>query len=140
MTTENFAFEEQKVMERRYHVPYNWCLKKSSRHSRAKHGLWTIASKLASPLSWKVVLDGGCGDGWYSAKIAEEGAKTIGLDYSERSVDFARLLVPDAEFHVGSLTNIPLKNESVDTVISIQVLEHLPLPEVPQAIAELARV
>ncbi len=140
MTTENFAFEEQKVMERRYHVPYNWCLKKSSRHWRAKHGLWTIAAKLAAPFTGKVVLDGGCGDGWYSAKISEQGAKAIGLDYSERSIDFAKLLVADATFHVGSLTKIPLPDNSVDTIISIQVLEHLPLPEVPHAVAELARV
>lgn len=127
-------------MERRYHVPYNWCIKEHSRHWRAKNGLWALAAALAGPLANKDVLDAGCGDGWYTAKIAEQGAKTVGLDYSERSVEFARLLVSSATFHVGSLTKIPLPDNSVDTIISIQVLEHLPLPEVQAAVAELARV
>jgi ubiquinone/menaquinone biosynthesis C-methylase UbiE len=55
-------------------------------------------------------------------------------------VGFARLIVPNAEFIVGSITDIPLPSRSVDAIASIQVIEHLPPEEVQKAIAEFARV
>ncbi len=140
MQTETLAFEEQKVMERRYAIPYNWCHKKYTRHWRGKNGLRTIVLRLLGDVSDKIVLDAGCGDGWYTAKIADQARQTIGIDFSERSVGFARLIVPQATFEVGSITNIPLPPESVDALVSIQVIEHLPPDQVVQAVKELARV
>ena len=134
------VFDEQKVMEDRYVLPYNWIRKSYSRGWRQKNGLWAIASKLSGPLEGKVVLDVGCGDGWYTAKMVTHAAKTIGVDYSDKAIDFARIILPKAEFHAASMVEMPVPQKSVDIAFCFQVIEHIPLPDLPAAIGGLARV
>ncbi len=93
----------------------------------------------------KVVLDGGCGSGKFSAAIARFGAaKVIGLDIGEKGIAFAReqaKKVPYGhrlEYRVGSLLDIPLPDASVDMVWSNGVIHHTLNYE--RCIAEFARV
>ncbi len=128
------------VMEARYSLPYNWLHPRHARFWRGKFGLSRIVLNELGDISTKTVLDAGCGDGWYTDRIARTARKTIGLDFSERSIGFAKLIVPNADFIVGSITAIPLPDRSVDAITSIQVIEHLPPTEVASAVAEFARV
>lgn len=132
--------DEQKVMEARYVLPYNWFRLKSSRHWRQKNGIWTIAKELAGDLTGKVVLDAGCGDGWYCAYMQESGAEVHGSDFSGKAISFAEIILPKVSFKVGSLLELPYEDNFFDVVFSFQVLEHIPPADLPQAIKEVYRV
>lgn len=79
----------------------------------------------------KVVVDGGCGSGKFSAAIGRFGAKkVIGVDIGKKGLDFARKQakkVPygkNLEYVYGSLLNIPLEDNSADVVWSNGVIHH----------------
>lgn len=131
---------EQDVMERRFSVPYNWCAKEHARMWRQKNGLWELARGLSGDLKEKIVLDAGCGDGWYTARMSKESNTVTGIDYSERAIAFAKAINPHATFLAGSITKLPFPDATFDVIFSFQVLEHIPLLELPSAIAELSRV
>jgi len=131
---------EQKVMEARYVLPYNWFRLQSSRHWRQKNGIWQVAHELAGDIKGKIVLDAGCGDGWYSAQMQKAGAEVHGTDFSGKAISFAEIIVPDVSFKTGSLLELPYEDNFFDVVFSFQVLEHIPPEDLPRAIKEVARV
>jgi SAM-dependent methyltransferase len=72
------------------------------------------------------VLDLGCGLGGYSRALAERGFDCRALDVSDEYVEAARALGVRAERYDGE--RVPLADGAVDTVILIEVLEHLDDP------------
>jgi ubiquinone/menaquinone biosynthesis C-methylase UbiE len=56
---------------------------------------------------------------------------------SVKTIDVAPDVVPDI---VGSITELPLENGSVDAVVAFEVMEHIRFEDVPQAFSEMARV
>ncbi|MER7703606.1 methyltransferase domain-containing protein [Kitasatospora sp. NPDC097605] len=91
------------------------------------------------------VVDLGCGRGPTLAAFARRlpGARLIGFDRSAESVEAARGLLADheggAEIEVADLAEpLPLPDDSVDAVVSYNVLECLPDPAA--SLAEIARV
>ena len=50
----------------------------------------------------------------------------IGVDISPAMIDEARRLVPDGDFRVGTLRELPLESRSIDVVIASSVLHHVP--------------
>jgi 2-polyprenyl-3-methyl-5-hydroxy-6-metoxy-1,4-benzoquinol methylase len=131
---------EQQVMENRFSQPYNWKKGPHTRHIRQKGGIWALALERAGDIQRKRVLDAGCGDGWYSHRMALAGARVTGIDYSERGVEMARQAVPDVEFRHASVLDLPFSDESFDVVFCFQVIEHIPPADVPRAAQELVRV
>jgi SAM-dependent methyltransferase len=79
------------------------------------------------------VLDIGCGAGWYSRFLAQRGLSVF-------SVDIARDRAgrPLANFSLAGGTALPFPGQSFDTVLALDVLEHI--PDEALALAELARV
>jgi SAM-dependent methyltransferase len=82
------------------------------------------------------ILDLGCGPGGYSHVLGERGFDCVGLDVSDEYVAIARGLGVRAESYDGE--RIPLADGAVDTVILIEVLEHLDRPG--DLLREAARV
>jgi dolichol-phosphate mannosyltransferase len=78
------------------------------------------------------ILDVGCG----SSKIIQSHPGSVGLDFSFKKLRFLRETNP-LLVH-GSVFNLPFQDESFDTVICSQVIEHIPDTDV--AISELLRV
>jgi 2-polyprenyl-3-methyl-5-hydroxy-6-metoxy-1,4-benzoquinol methylase len=72
------------------------------------------------------VLDLGCGLGGYSRALAERGREVRALDVVPEYVERARALGVEADVYDGE--RIPLEDGSVDTVILLEVLEHLDDP------------
>ena len=72
------------------------------------------------------VLDLGCGLGGYSRALAERGFEVRALDVVPDYVERARSIGVDAELYDGD--RLPLEDGSVDTVILLEVLEHLDDP------------
>ena len=86
----------------------------------------------------KRVLDIACGEGYGSAALGRSGAKSvIGVDISEKACLYAKEKY-GIETYVGNACQIPLKDNSVDIVISFETIEHIENPL--QFIAECFRV
>lgn len=69
-----------------------------------------------------VVLDCGCGEGYYTKGIAESlaaNSTVLGIDISKDAVTYAAKHCPDAHFAVASSYKLPLANNSCDIIISV---------------------
>jgi SAM-dependent methyltransferase len=82
------------------------------------------------------VLDLGCGLGGYGLELGKRGFSVRGLDVSAEYVERARALGVEAETYDG--TTLPLADDAVDTVILLEVIEHLDDPAA--LLAEARRV
>jgi ubiquinone/menaquinone biosynthesis C-methylase UbiE len=83
-------------------------------------------------------VDGGCGKGAFSKKLAESGAAISGIDITSSFIEIARRNVPDGYFMTASATHIPYGDGVFDAVFCFEVLEHI--PDTKMAIEEMARV
>lgn len=86
------------------------------------------------------VLEVGCGPGHVTAFLAGHGADAAGLDLSPAMIAVARARVPAARFEVGDLRALPYADGALAAVVAMYSLIHLPRPDLPAAVAELARV
>ena len=92
-------------------------------------------------LGGRLVLDAGCGGGLVARELAAVGANVVGIDRSLGSLGVARRAVEGrGRFGPaqGRLEQLPFMTGSFDAVVAADVLEHL--PDLPAAVAELARV
>lgn len=92
--------------------------------------------KVISPES-KVILDAGCGTGYKSLVLAEAnpGAKVVGIDLSEQSIDLARKRfqyhgVANGEFQILSIYDLPQINLKFDYINCDELLYLFPDPAV----------
>jgi ubiquinone/menaquinone biosynthesis C-methylase UbiE len=89
----------------------------------------------------RTLLDAGCGEGFVANLIAERdpSIRITGIDASDEVVAFARRRFANAaDFHVGSVFELPFEDDSFDLVMCSEVLEHLRDPLA--AVRELTRV
>jgi SAM-dependent methyltransferase len=84
----------------------------------------------------RTVLDLGCGLGGYSKVLAERGFEVRSFDVVPEYVERARQLGVPAELYDGE--RLPLPDDSVDTAILLEVIEHLEQPA--RLLAEARRV
>ena len=88
------------------------------------------------------VLDVGCGDGALTRFLAREGAHATGIEVSAAALVRARFAqaVADETFVEGAGERLPFPDASVDAVIYMNALHHVPIAAHADAIAEAARV
>ena len=84
-----------------------------------------IADRVAESLDYHGrVVDLGCGTAPYRRTILEQADEYIGVDWTHSVHDQAQVDV------FADLSGpVPIDSESADTVVSFQVMEHLPEPE-----------
>lgn len=75
----------------------------------------------------KVVLDLASGEGYGSYLLAKKAKKVIGIDISREVVSFANVKYRQDNliFRTGTVTKIPIENESIDIVVSFETIEHI---------------
>lgn len=83
-------------------------------------------------------LDAACGTGRHTGRLISHGHEVIGVDQSPEMLAQAAAKVPQAQFRVGDLTDLPIPDASVDLVLCALALCHL--DDVGEAIAEFRRV
>ncbi len=74
------------------------------------------------------VLEVGCSSGFMLAELHRQWpvAQLAGLDALADGLPAARERVPEAEIAHASATHLPVADESIDVVIALNVLEHVP--------------
>jgi len=90
----------------------------------------------------KDVLDVGTGLGFGAKYLSDNGAaKVLGIDYSELSVEQAKKLSQKGlsfkHINAQDLSKLALK---FDTIVLLEVLEHLPISDVPGVIKSLVNL
>lgn len=76
---------------------------------------------LLNPQSGENILDLGCGTGDLTEKIAQSGAKVIGIDNSAEMIEKAKAKFPQIDFRQADAVNFKL-NQEFDAVFSNAVL------------------
>jgi 23S rRNA (guanine745-N1)-methyltransferase len=71
-----------------------------------------------------LTVDAGCGEGYYSTRLAAEGVSVFGVDISKNAIAHAakrakRGALKNAFFAVASVFELPLRDASVDCVTSV---------------------
>jgi 2-polyprenyl-3-methyl-5-hydroxy-6-metoxy-1,4-benzoquinol methylase len=104
---------------------------------RFEQDLDTLLAR-ADPAS---LLDVGCGEGALVHRLAGwlEGRPVVGVDLEEPSLQAGWALhrAPNLTYRVARAESLPFAEGEFDLVSGIEVLEHLPQPEL--ALAEMAR-
>jgi len=72
------------------------------------------------------VLDLGCGGGGPATRALAARHELVGVDISERQLERARRLVPNARFVRADATEVAFEPESFDAVVSLFMLGHVP--------------
>jgi SAM-dependent methyltransferase len=85
-----------------------------------------------------VAVDAACGTGRFAEFLASRGYQVIGVDSSPDMLAHARRRVPDGEFHVAALEELPLPDACADVIVCALALVHV--PRLDPVLAEFARV
>lgn len=99
-----------------------------------------VVQELLGDLKDKSVLDAGCGNGYWTRRMAETAQRVVGVDFTEELIERARSRgVPkNAEFIIGNLERLLLAKDTFDVVLMSMVL--LDLEDLSTPIGEIARV
>ena len=84
----------------------------------------TLADAVSEYVKEGLVVDAGCGEGYYSCRIAERGCAVAGFDLSKEAVISAskrrsREGSDNAFFGVASVYEMPLADSSVEAVVNV---------------------
>ena len=77
----------------------------------------------------RVILDIGCGYGWFEKNAFKFGAKKIfGAEISDEDLSTIKKHIKDKKFVpiIGNSSRIPLKSNTINTVVAWEVIEHIP--------------
>jgi 2-polyprenyl-3-methyl-5-hydroxy-6-metoxy-1,4-benzoquinol methylase len=79
--------------------------------------------------SARTVLDLGCAIGDLLVLVNRPEVALFGVDLNAGAIDRARVRLPDASFHVGTLADEPFPGTSFDVVTMVDFIEHVRDPE-----------
>jgi SAM-dependent methyltransferase len=120
--------DPSKDYRRRYQVPDQFIWDEAA-WARIDFDGYTAMALDLLPRPPARVIDVGCGPGLTSRRLLERGYEVTGVDYNERAVGFAKILVPGASFLCGdvrTLTRTDGIGSGYDAAICVEVLEHVP--------------
>jgi 2-polyprenyl-3-methyl-5-hydroxy-6-metoxy-1,4-benzoquinol methylase len=100
--------------------------------------LQALAASGLGEVRGKRVLDVGCGKGRLSRVLRDWGANVVGIDPVPRFLQVASINARGAHFVLGTVTRLPFLDGAFDSLICVEVLEHV--PDVEAAIKEMSRV
>ena len=101
----------------------------SSNYFRYKnYKLWSIHKYISKGKDFKV-LDAGCSTGELVHFVHEfKKSSVYGIDISKKAIEIARKRYPKYNFKVGSVDDLPYKDDYFDYIICYDILEHVDNP------------
>lgn len=90
----------------------------------------------------KIILDLGCGEGYFSRKISGIAKKVVGIDSSEAMIELARKSYPkNNTYVVGDVKTMPIfKDSTFNLCVGNYITNYLKFTELPKFYKEIARV
>lgn len=93
----------------------------------------------------ETVLDAGCGEGYCSRVLADQGPKKlVGIDVSAQMVELAQAREAELEqgitFQTGDVRALPFDDDHFDAAIAVFVFNYLDLDDTVRGLSELRRV
>lgn len=84
-----------------------------------------------SSVKGKTVVDIASGAGYGTNLIAKHAKLVTGIDYSIEAIEYSKKLykAKNLKFVQGDAQNIPIKDSSIDVVVSLETIEHIHDPE-----------
>jgi ubiquinone/menaquinone biosynthesis C-methylase UbiE/biotin operon repressor len=103
---------------------------------RSWQGLAEAVLRLLPPC---VIADLGAGEASVAQLLSQRAKQVIAVDNSERMVEYGRALgIPNLDYRLGDLEDLPIKSGTVDIAFFSQSLHHAPHPE--RAVKEAFRI
>ena len=86
------------------------------------------------------LFNAGCGDGFYDLFLKHKSKNLFSLDINSGDLTIAKAINPEknVKYYLGKLEKLPFSSGTFDSIVCIEVLEHLKNDQ--QAISELTRV
>ena len=86
------------------------------------------------------LLDIGCGDGFWTSRLAQNCGRVVGLEPDLKTLGYAQRFhnLPNITYVCGVAESLPFSDGAFDKVLSVSCLEHFADPW--RGIAEIARV
>jgi len=82
--------------------------------------------RIVSPKKGVRILDVACGQGFFTRKFADAGAKTVGADISEELINQAKARSPKIEFHIAPANKLSFaENNSFDVVTIVLAIQNI---------------
>jgi ubiquinone/menaquinone biosynthesis C-methylase UbiE len=97
------------------------------------------------PKPTDIVFDAGCGTGANIVLLHSKVKQIVGIDYSQGAVERCRRRlklrgIGNANVQQGSITEVPLPDSSVDTILCLSVLQYVDDKQVRWAFTEFRRI
>ncbi|MCW8810165.1 MAG: class I SAM-dependent methyltransferase [Ignavibacteriaceae bacterium] len=88
-----------------------------------------------------LVCEAGCGpSGHIGRYLSDKGIKVVGVDISEKCVEFARIYNPDMKFECSDISSMPFDDNSFNGLISFYSIINTPKIYVNRIFTEFRRV
>ncbi|EMR73842.1 methylase involved in ubiquinone/menaquinone biosynthesis, partial [Thaumarchaeota archaeon SCGC AB-539-E09] len=84
-----------------------------------------------------IIIDLGCDGGNFTQRLLNYG-EVVGLDISSNFIRSGKRRVKTAHFIISDVQKLPLRHASFDLVTCMEVLEHLPRPDL--VVSESSRI
>lgn len=86
------------------------------------------------------VLDLGCGPGQVGQYLAQRGLHALGMDLAPQMLLVARRRTGNGSFVCGDMRAIPFGSGSLSGAVAFYSVQHLPRPELGNALGEVRRI
>lgn len=91
-----------------------------------KYIIYPAVNNIIGDVQGKKIIDLGCGTGTYSRILKDFGADVVGVDFSEKMVEFAKMHNKGIDYYTSSISDLSLfSDESFDLGIMIMVLHSI---------------
>ena len=81
--------------------------------------VFTLLATLVVRSGGGTVLEVGCGPGWWTGLLAEQGVDAFGVDISPEMVRIARDNNPHARFEISSLLDLPADDGTAAAAVCV---------------------
>ncbi len=111
--------------ERLYHdkKAYHWDYIKSRNAFYIQHT--KIILNLVGEFGRGKIIDIGCGDGYITSQVFRKFKEVVGEDISKEAIKIAKRKNSKISFVVATCTNLPFSDNSFDTVVASEIIEHV---------------
>ncbi len=86
------------------------------------------------------MFDAGCGSGYPVTQVLGRSFRVTGLDFAKEQVLMAKGTVPGAEFILGDIADLPVRDCVFDAICSYYAIIHVPRSEHSKLLRDFHRI